>query len=166
MANTRKHSSHAAKSEEVLSSADTAKVALKWRRHFQRLIDLREELLRRRSDLVEDARSEQPPFSRHIADAGTDNYDRDLALSIISSEQNALYEVEEALRRIRDGTYGKCEVTGKPIDSGRLEAIPWTRFCADAERQLESQGAVRRTRLGDLGSSANSSVSENEESGS
>jgi len=83
-----------------------------------------------------------------MADAGTDTFDRDFALGMLSSEQDALYEIDEALNRIRDGTYGKCEVTGKPIEATRLEAIPWTRFSAAAEKQLERDGAVRKTRLG------------------
>ena len=86
----------------------------------------------------------------HIADAGTDSYDRDFALSMISSEQNALFEIEEALNRIKTGRYGTCEATGKKIDPERLEAIPWTRFSAEAERDLEKNNAVDKTRLGEL----------------
>jgi RNA polymerase-binding transcription factor DksA len=83
-----------------------------------------------------------------MADAGTDTFDRDFALGMLSSEQDALYEIDEALNRIRDGTYGKCELTGKPIEAPRLEAIPWTRFSAAAEKQLEREGVVKKTRLG------------------
>jgi RNA polymerase-binding transcription factor DksA len=67
---------------------------------------------------------------------------------MLSSEQDALYEIDEALNRIRDGRYGKCELTGKRIEAPRLEAIPWTRFSAAAERQLEREGALKRARLG------------------
>ena len=105
-------------------------------------------LLRRQGALAQDAVDEQPSFSTHMADAGTDTFDRDFALGMLSSEQDALYEIDEALNRIRDGTYGKCELTGKPIEAARLEAIPWTRFSASAEKQLEREGAVKRTRLG------------------
>lgn len=83
-----------------------------------------------------------------MADAGTDTFDRDFALGMLSSEQDALYEIDEALNRIRDGTYGKCELTGKPIEPARLDAIPWTRFSAAAEKQLEREGALKRVRLG------------------
>ena len=83
-----------------------------------------------------------------MADAGTDTFDRDFALGMLSSEQDALYEIDEALNRIRDGTYGICELTGKPIESRRLEAIPWTRFNAAAEKQLEHEGVLKRARLG------------------
>jgi RNA polymerase-binding transcription factor DksA len=84
----------------------------------------------------------------HLADAGTDSYDRDFALGMLSSEQDAVYEIEEALSRIQAGTYGRCELTGKPIEPARLEAIPWTRFNAGAERQLEREGGVKHARLG------------------
>jgi RNA polymerase-binding transcription factor DksA len=105
-------------------------------------------MLRRQGGLAQEAADQHPVFSTHMADAGTDTYDRDFALGMLSSEQDALYEIDEALNRIRDGTYGICEVTGKPIEATRLEAIPWTRFSAAAEKQLEREGAVRKTRLG------------------
>ncbi len=88
-------------------------------------------------------------FSEHMADAGTDNYDQDFALSMASSEQDALYEIEEAMRRIKVGTYGICEVTGKPIEPARLAAIPWTKFSAQAERELEQGGQIERRHLGE-----------------
>ena len=83
-----------------------------------------------------------------MADAGTDEYDRDFALGMLSSQQDAVYEIEQALDRIRNGTYGICELTGKRIPAARLEAIPWTRFTAEAERKLEREGELRRARLG------------------
>src|SRR5206468_4518133 len=101
-----------------------------------------------KGDLARDAAEERPTYSMHMADAGTDEFDRDFALSMMSSEQNALYEIEEAINRIRDGTYGICELTGKRIEPQRLEAIPWTRFSAEAEKQLEKEGGVARARLG------------------
>lgn len=123
------------------------RVPEKWKKHYRHLIQTRDFLLNRQGDLVKDAAEEQPAFSLHMADAGTDSFDRDFALSRISSEQDAVYEIEEALMRIRRGTYGVCELTGKPIEARRLEAIPWARFSAAAEKQLEKDGAVRRTRL-------------------
>ena len=138
-----------ARAEDVLGkSLPTRPVKPKWRKAYRVLVDLREELLRRRGDLARDAATEKPAYSMHMADAGTDSFDRDFALSLISSEQDALYEVDQALNRIRDGTYGICELTGKSIEPQRLETIPWTRFSAAAERQLEKQGEVARARLG------------------
>ena len=84
----------------------------KWKKHYRHLIDTRDFLLKRQGELVKDASEEQPAFSLHMADAGTDSFDRDFALSRVSSEQDALYEIEDALMRIRRGTYGICELTG------------------------------------------------------
>jgi RNA polymerase-binding transcription factor DksA len=143
----------AATTSDVLGPAvKLPPVPPKWKQHYQRLSALREHLLSKQGSLVEDARQERPTFSMHMADAGTDTYDRDWALSMLSSEQNSLYEIEEAMNRIREGTYGKCELTGKKIDAGRLEAIPWTRFSAEAEAELERNGQVERVRLGRRGS--------------
>lgn len=119
----------------------------KWRQHFNRLLQIRNYLLSRQDGLVESAREEQSAFSLHMADAGTDSFDRDFVLSRASSEQEALYEIDEALDRIREGTYGICELTGKPIEPARLEAVPWTRFSLEAEETLEKQGSVPRARL-------------------
>jgi len=83
-----------------------------------------------------------------MADAGTDTFDRDFALGMLSCEQDALYEIDEALSRIRDGIHGKCELTGKPIEAARLDVIPWTRFSAAAGKQLEREGALKKARLG------------------
>lgn len=140
----------AATSEVLGNSPAPQGVPARWARHAQHLLALRNELLRRQGDLMKDAAEEQPTFSQHMADAATDSFDRDLALSRIVSEQNALYEIDEALDRIRHGTYGVCELTGKPIEPGRLEAIPWTRFSRAAEETLERNGAVSRTRLAPL----------------
>ena len=73
-------------------------------------------------------------------------------MSLLSSDQDAIYEIEEALKRIERNTYGICELTGKQIPKARLEAIPWTRFTVEAQAQLEKEGALRQRRLGALGS--------------
>jgi DnaK suppressor protein len=120
----------------------------KWRLHFRRLTELRGQILSHQDGLSKEALDQQPGFSSHMADAGTDTFDRDFALGMLSTEQDALYEIDEAINRIRDGTYGKCEMTGKLIEARRLEAIPWTRFSAAAEKQLEREGVVKKARLG------------------
>jgi RNA polymerase-binding transcription factor DksA len=106
-----------------------------------RLLRIRSVLLRRIKRLAEDASEDTPGFSIHMADAGTDSFDRDLNLGLASFEQEALYEVDAALQRIDDGIYGFCELTGRPIPWRRLEAIPWTRFSIEAEMELETRGA-------------------------
>ena len=136
---------------------------MRWRTHYKRLVELRDRLLHRQGDLTQDALQEQPTFSSHMADAGTDTFDRDFALGLLSSEQDALNEIEQALSRIRKGAYGICELTGKKIEAARLEAIPWTRFTAAAERQLENEGEVKRARLGPRASVVKTEVRSSED---
>ena len=91
--------------------------------------------------------SEASAFGMHQADAGSDAYDRDFALSLLSQEQDALYEIEEALKRIELGTYGVCEMSGKPIAHPRLEALPFARYTVECQSQIEKQGKVTRARV-------------------
>ena len=90
--------------------------------------------------------SEASAFGMHQADAGSDAYDRDFALSLLSQEQDALYEIEEALKRIDAGTYGICEMSGKPIPHPRLEAIPFARCTVECQAQIEKQRKAVRVR--------------------
>jgi len=91
--------------------------------------------------------SEASAFGMHQADAGSDAYDRDFALSLLSQEQDALYEIDEALKRIEAGTYGICEMSGKAIPHARLEAIPFARCTVECQSQLEKQNKLSRTRV-------------------
>jgi DnaK suppressor protein len=90
--------------------------------------------------------SEASAFGMHQADAGSDAYDRDFALSLLSQEQDALYEIEEALKRVEAGTYGVCEMSGKSIPHARLEAIPFARFTVECQTQIEKQRKATRIR--------------------
>jgi len=134
---TRKVRTAKASTTDILGSKPPEKKPpKKWARHYRRLVALSDYLLRERGTLMANAREEVPAMGMHTADGGTDSYDRDFALSLLSSEQDALNEIDQALERIRDGTYGVCELTGKRIASKRLEAIPWARFSAEAEQRL------------------------------
>ena len=140
-----------------------AKIKPEWAKFYQHLIELRDQLLKQMSGLAKESAQEMAGYSLHMADSGTDNFDRDFALSLLSSDQDAIYEIEEALKRIEKNTYGICELTGKPIPKARLEAIPWTRFTVQAQAQLEREGALRQRRLGALGSVDTVGVNETEE---
>ena len=117
-----------------------------------RLLQLRDAMVDSMAGVAQDtlrARaegSEASAFGMHQADAGSDAYDRDFALSLLSQEQDALYEIDEALKRIELGTYGKCEMSGKPISRVRLEAIPFARFTVECQSQLEKQSKASRVR--------------------
>ena len=128
------------------------KVKPQWMKFYVRLLELRDQLTRQMQGLAKESAQEMAGYSLHMADSGTDNFDRDFALSLLSSDQDAVYEIEEALKRIEKDAYGICELTGKAIPRKRLEAIPWTRFTVDAQSQLEREGALRQRRLGSLGS--------------
>ena len=124
-----------------------------WAWHYRQLHSLRDRLLDSRAALLAEAADplEQPGMD--MADSATDSFDHDLALGLLSYEQDALSEIEAALQRILDGTYGLCEETSLPIPADRLEAIPWTRFTKEAEERfehLEREGLARPPRLGPL----------------
>jgi RNA polymerase-binding transcription factor DksA len=85
-------------------------------------------------------------FGMHQADAGSDAYDRDFALSLLSQEQDSLYEIDQALKRIENGTYGICEMSGKQIPKARLEALPFTRYTVECQAELEKRNRYQRYR--------------------
>jgi RNA polymerase-binding transcription factor DksA len=124
----------------------------KWAVNYRVLQDLRDRLLKERTDQLKQAAEPLEPHSLNLADSATDEFDHGLALSRLSAEQDALFEIEAALHRIQSGTYGVCEETGKPIAKERLQAIPWTRFAKEVAARLENEGAIRRSHLGALGS--------------
>src|SRR5690348_14190032 len=76
---------------------------------------------------------------QHMADVGTETFDREKDLSILEQIEAELADVEHALRRLDDGTYGTCEACGKVIDDARLEALPAARFCLDDQSQAERE---------------------------
>lgn len=133
------------------SNGEDPRVKPEWAKFYEHLIELRDQLTKQMHGLAKESAQEMAGYSLHMADSGTDNFDRDFALSLLSSDQDAVYEIEEALKRIEKNTYGVCELTNKPIPRTRLEAIPWTRFTVQAQAQLERDGALRQRRLGALG---------------
>ncbi|MEC8517251.1 MAG: TraR/DksA family transcriptional regulator [Verrucomicrobiota bacterium] len=72
-----------------------------------------------------------------LSDQGTETFDREFALNQLSSEQDVLFEIDEAIRRIENGTYGICEMTNEPINIERLEALPYVRHSIKAQSELE-----------------------------
>lgn len=109
----------------------------------QRLEDLKDHLLDQMQDVSRDNLRAAPDlgggsaFGQHMGDAGSDAYEKDFALSLLSQEQDSLYEIDEALKRIDDGMYGICEKSGKKIPHERLEAIPWARLTVECQAEME-----------------------------
>jgi DnaK suppressor protein len=122
------------------------------RRQKEKLLQLRDAMVDSMAGVAQDTLrsraegSEASAFGMHQADAGSDAYDRDFALSLLSQEQDALYEIDQALKRIELGTYGICEMSGKSIPRARLEAIPFARFTVECQSQLEKQNKASRVR--------------------
>ena len=122
------------------------------RKQKEKLLQLRDAMVDSMAGVAQDTLrsraegSEASAFGMHQADAGSDAYDRDFALSLLSQEQDALYEIDQALKRIELGTYGICEMSGKPIPHARLEAIPFARFTVQCQSQLEKQNRASRVR--------------------
>ena len=81
-------------------------------------------------------------YSTHMADVGGDNFERELALGLVSNEQEFLYKIEEALRAIDKGTYGHCEACDKVIKETRLKALPFAKLCISCQEKLEAEGQL------------------------
>ncbi len=141
------------------SADDDTDIPEKFRRYYHLLTDLRNHLTGQidthaeatlKRSAKEDA-GDLSSYGQHMADAGTDTFDRDFALSLVSSEQEALSEVEAAIKRIKDGTYGICENTQKPIAKERLLAVPFTRYSAEAQKDIEKNRHRSRSQAGLFG---------------
>jgi len=121
----------------------------------KRLLDLRDILVDSMCGMTRDTIRNAPEGSeasgsgQHQGDAGSDAYDRDFALSVLAKEQDALYEIEQALRRIKSGTYGTCEISELKIPIARLEAIPFARLTVECQAQWEKEYGNRRFRPSD-----------------
>lgn len=135
---------------------DEEKVPKKWRKYYRALIELRDhftdELKLHTSETLKRSSREDSGdlsgYGQHQADAGTDTFDRDLALSMVSNEQDALYEIDQAIKRIFDGTYGICEITEQSISKARLTAVPFTRYSVEGQAQWERMNRKKVERGG------------------
>lgn len=115
---------------------------------------LRDLLMAKRSELVgdvnrmrdealgknrQDAAGDLSNMPIHMADLGTDNYEQEFTLNLIDTEQEILREIEEALARIENGSYGVCVATGQPIGLARLKAKPWAKHCYEYVLEQEKR---------------------------
>lgn len=109
-------------------------------------------LLQKREDVVSDVthitedtrRSSQKEasgdlsaYSLHMADVASDSYDREFSLNVASGERNTLLDIDDALKRMKDKTYGKCIMCGKSISKKRLLAVPHAKMCIPCKRKEE-----------------------------
>lgn len=112
----------------------------KWKRHYRNLLSLREDLLADRMNQTETLRD------GYDVPAG-DELDHRIMLTILANVKDPLSEVEAAIRRIKNGTYGVCEESGEPIPEARLRVVPWTRYTMEVlERKERAQAGSSRGR--------------------
>ena len=91
------------------------------------------------STTIKDSTGDISSYSYHMADQGTDAMERELAFMFASKSGRLIYHIDEALRRIQEGTYGKCLKCGKPISSARLQAVPHARMCIECKSVEEGR---------------------------
>ncbi len=107
-------------------------------------------LLERRAEIIgsvqgmEDARNASlgdiAHMPLHMADVGSDNFEQEFTLGLMESERQMLREIDEAILRMREGYYGVCVDSGRPINRARLEAKPWAKYCIEVARIREKRG--------------------------
>lgn len=120
------------------------------KKQHQRLLDLRDGILDAMYGVTQDTLKNTDSMETggggmHTGDAGSDAYDRDFALNLLAKEQDALSEIEQAIRRAETGVYGVCEMSGNKIPKERLEAIPFARYTVECQAKWEKEnGHLRR----------------------
>lgn len=108
------------------------------------LLKKREEILNEIKHIAEEnlksqkeASGDLSSYSYHMADMASDSYDRELSLNLASGEQDILYEIDDALKRIKEGKYGRCISCDKKIPSRRLNAVPYAKYCIQCQSKEE-----------------------------
>jgi RNA polymerase-binding transcription factor DksA len=124
-----------------IAHAKAPAIPAKWLPYQRKLRELRDTLLAQNRNLLREAQEPVGTAGSHVAESGTDEFERGMHFSLLATEQNALHEIEAALERIESGTFGICESSGKRIPAARLKAIPWTRYTASVKTERERQGA-------------------------
>ncbi|MCX5708914.1 MAG: TraR/DksA family transcriptional regulator [Candidatus Omnitrophica bacterium] len=84
-----------------------------------------------------DASGDISGYTFHMADVATDNYDREFSLGLASNERQSLYELDDALKRIEEGSFGVCEECKTVLTKARLKALPYARLCLDCQQKRE-----------------------------
>ncbi|MCC5788404.1 MAG: TraR/DksA C4-type zinc finger protein [Opitutales bacterium] len=158
-----KRTHEAASLADILGTGSAPKqekpIPKKFEKYYKLLLELRDHVtaefdLHSKDTLKRSAKEDTgdlSSYSQHMADAGTDAFDRDFALNLLSTEQEALAEIEAAIQRIHNGTYGICEITGKPINKSRLVAVPFARFSVEGQAEYEKNKRRNVQRGGGFG---------------
>jgi DnaK suppressor protein len=104
-----------------------------------------EELLQLRGETLmksqKDSSGDLSGYTLHMADMATDLYDREFSLELAEGEREILYALDDALKRIDEGTYGKCDMCGENISKQRIKAMPQAKYCIKCqEKEEKSEG--------------------------
>jgi len=118
------------------------------KRYEQQLYDLARDLIGKDASLKKEAlrslagdtRANLSKVPVHLGDLSSDSYEQEVSTSLLQNEREMLLEVADAIERVADGSYGKCENCQKPILAERLQAVPYTRYCIDCAREQEESG--------------------------
>ena len=102
-----------------------------------RLLDQRREMYDLYNQDVRAGQESADDGTEDIVDRANNHYNRELMFSLSDSERQRLLQIEDALRRLDEGSYGRCANCAGPINPRRLEAVPWTRFCIDCQELVE-----------------------------
>lgn len=78
-------------------------------------------------------------YTFHMADVATDTYDREFSLGLVSNDREAIYELDDALKKIEEGTFGICESCKSSISKTRLKAVPYARLCLKCQEKKEKK---------------------------
>ena len=108
-------------------------------KHKEKLLDEIRHIAKGASTSHKDASGGISTYTYHMADVASDHYERELSLNIATAEQKLLYEIDEALKRIQDKSYGHCLDCDKPIVPKRLKAVPYASLCIACQRARESR---------------------------
>jgi len=120
---------------------------MKTEAYRQRLLELELEITERIATRVDEARELSDAASVSASDRAVDDEIADEALTEAELDWRRLRQVRDALRRIDEGTYGRCAVDAQPIDEARLQAVPWTRYCRQHQQEIEERRQMRTPTL-------------------
>jgi RNA polymerase-binding protein DksA len=109
-----------------------------------KLADEIKTIAREASTSPRDASGDLSAYTVHMADMAADTYDRELSMNLVSSEQEILYQIDDALKRLDEGTFGVCLQCGQPIAMSRLKAVPYASMCITCQRTKEQQSKTKR----------------------
>ncbi|UCC95626.1 MAG: TraR/DksA C4-type zinc finger protein [Candidatus Omnitrophota bacterium] len=116
----------------------------------EKLINLKEDIINQIRDISEDTLMKSQKdisgdisgYSIHMADVASDNYDREFNLGLVSGERETLLEIEEALKRVEEKSYGVCRMCEKSIAKTRLKAIPYAKYCKKCQEETEKGNRI------------------------